>query len=428
MGTRSKLLNRPLKAFALYSLLLLGISIPAYVLVIDTIWVSELDENNLLRLEHSKQNLSRKELSRADIEQFNRVWGQLEPGFSIQEVQGNGLGQDSIYEVEKLDPEEEIHRMRGLLSYITIDGQAYQIRIETNLEETDETFLAVSFVTAFFFLILILGFILLNRNIARRSWKPFYQTLASLKSFDLAKNQGISVESSTIQEFHELNESLQSLVESNLAAFRLQKAFTENASHELQTPIALIKSKLDLLVQEKELSPEINELISSIQAPLSRLNRINKNLLVLAKVENQHYQEQEELDIKKYMDASLVLFEDYISDKSLLVSYDGEEGAFLRANSFLLETLLHNLLSNAIRHTPSGGEIHISCTKQSLHFSNSGSSALQKEHLFERFSIHTTDKVNSGLGLAIIHEIANKYAWKLSYQFGEGFHHFTVTF
>lgn len=427
----TKLLNKPLKTFAGYALIILVISIPVYVFLIDYIWVSELDENNWLTLQHTKQKLQSKSLTNSEIEQINHVWGELQPGVSMIKVDDNHIIKDSVYEVirpNKYEQAMEKDRFRGLISYVTINGEPYQLTIETNIEESDETFIAVATVTLFFFILLILGFIILNRRIAKKTWKPFYQILDSLKSFELSKDHKIDLPNSEIQEFQALNESIQHLVGKNVTAYQLQKSFTENASHELQTPIALLKAKVDLLIQEKEVTPEISEIIGGINAPLTRLSRINKNLLLLAKVENHQYTDQKELKINEVINSSLILFEDYISDKKLKISINIQNKITINANAFLLETLIHNVLSNAIRHTDVGGEIKIQIENMTLLISNTGLNQLDDKHLFRRFANTSKDKVSSGLGLAIVMEICNKCNWKIDYQFKNGFHAFSVEF
>jgi signal transduction histidine kinase len=425
----TKLLNRPLKAFALYALLILLISIPVYVLVVDYIWTIELDENNWLTLQHAKKRLQTKQFTPAEIENINHIWGELQPGVSIVRIEKRISLQDSIYEAirpNEYDEDDGENRFRGLKSYIEINGVPYALTIETNVEESDETFIAIAAVTLLFFVLLIVGFILLNRRIAAMSWRSFYETLSSLKTFELSKDTSIHLPQSDIQEFQELNQSLHQLITNSVSTFQQQKSFTENASHELQTPIALLKSKLDLLIQQKTISPEISEILKGIEAPLSRLSRINKNLLVLAKVENHQYSDKEQIDVTEYLESALILFEDYIDEKQLRLSNDITESIVVNVNAFLIETLIQNLLSNAIRHTPKGGQITVSYQHTSFQVRNSGKESLDKSRLFERFSTTTNDKVSSGLGLAIIQEIAKKYGWRLTYNFESSFHVFSL--
>jgi signal transduction histidine kinase len=431
MGTMTRLLDKSLKIFTLYALIILILSIPVYVLVIDYIWISELDENNWLTLQHTKQKLQSKRFTTEEIEKINQIWGALQPGVSIVKAESKHAFQDSTYEVirpNEYDQDDGEDRFRGLKSWVLLNETPYLVTIETNLEESDETFAAVAAVTLFFFMVLVLGFILLNRKVASKTWRPFDQTLSSLKSFELSKDSSIDLPESDIQEFQELNHVLLYLIKNNVNAYQQQKSFTENASHELQTPIALLKSKMDLLIQQKNISPQISEIISSIEAPLSRLSRINKNLLLLAKVEHRQYNDIEKLDLKEYLENTIVLFEDYINNKKLDLSNDVVDSIKISANSFLAETLVHNLLSNAIRHTPSNGQIKIINHESSLRVMNTGKEALDQSRLFERFATTNKNKVSSGLGLSIIREITNKYGWQVGYNFENGYHVFVVTF
>jgi len=427
----TKLLSRPLKAFTIYSLLILLISIPAYFLVVDYIWLEEMDEQNWLTVQHVKKKLQRLELESEDLIKIDELWGTLQPGASISPAESYVNKADSIYEIirpNEYDFDNGLDRFRGLQSFVEINGLPYRITIETNVEEADETLLAIALVTFFFFIVLILGFIILNRRIALNSWKPFYQTLQSLKSFDLSKDKQIRLDESDIYEFQELNNSLNQLVERNISSYQQQKSFTENASHELQTPIALLKSRLDLLLQEKGVTSKISEILNSIEAPLSRLSRINKNLLLLAKVENHQYEEQESVNIRSYIENSLALFEDYSVDKNLQLKTILDAVITVKANPFLFETLTNNLLSNAIRHSPAGAHIAITIENCTLIFTNSGTKALDSDKLFKRFSAVSKEVVGSGLGLAIVKEIATKYRWVILYSFQDQKHTFSVTF
>ncbi len=427
----TKLLHKPLKAFAIYALLILCISIPVYVIVVDTIWTTELDENNWLTLQYTKQKLQSKQFTHDEIEQINQIWGALQPGVSISKAKTNTAFQDSTYEAIRpnaYDTDDGEDRFRGLKSYVEINGEPYVLTIETNVEESDETFTAVATVTLVFFIILIIGFMLLNRSIAAKAWKPFYLILDALRSFELSKANRINLPSSNILEFKELNKSLEQMVNNNIDAYQQQKSFTENASHELQTPIALLKSKLDLLLQQSDLSPEVANILNGIEAPLLRLSRINKNLLLLAKVENHQYSEKQNIEVNTFIQSSLNLFEDYIDEKKLQLTMLSNDEMTVNANSFLVETLIRNLLSNAIRHTQTSGQILISTQANSIQIQNTGNESLDPKHLFERFSTASKEKVSSGLGLAIIKEIANKYHWQVDYHFDEGFHIFSVRF
>ncbi len=433
MGTMNRLLHKPLKAFALYALILLLGSIPVYVLVMDHIWNNELDENNKLRLEFIKSQLDKGHFNETELNKVIENWSILQPDIRIEKLEKPQPFADRYYSIERpsiLEPEEEdLERFRGLESYFELENRAYRIRIETNIEELDETFAVISLITLSFLVIMVIGFVLLNRKITKQSWRPFYQSLQALKSFELSKGQKIELPETDILEFQELHHSIEEMAAKALASYQQQKSFIENASHELQTPLALLKSKIDLLSQKTEVNHEVRDLISAINAPLARLSRINKNLLVLAKVESEQFQSDQNLNLKQVIDNALLLFEDYMDDKELQCHFDGSQSTLLYCDPFLVETLIQNLLSNAIRHSKNGSGIWIKLNGSLLEIANEGQESLETDKLFQRFSRNnSSDKVSSGLGLAIVKEIAHKYHWQVSYSFESSRHIFRLDF
>ncbi len=374
MGNMTKLLNKPLKAFAIYSLIVLLISIPVYFLVVDYIWLHELDEQNESVKERIDEKFQNNKIDEGELENTLSIWNSLQSGVKIEKINSPVEFPDKVYEITKINQysdDDELERYRVLKSFIIINGKHYQITVETNIEDSDETFIAIAAVTGTFFIILLIGLILLNRRISKKSWQPFYKTLVSLKNFDLKKDKQLILEETRIEEFKELNSSLQKLVDENILAYKQQKSFIENASHELQTPIALLKSKLDLLLQEKSIHPELAKEINDIEIPLARLSRINKNMLLLAKVENQDFNE-EEIGLKQFLESSLHLFEDYFLTKNICLETNLIDDLKIKANKYLIETLINNLISNAIRHTNDNGKIIVELNKNYMSVLNNG--------------------------------------------------------
>ena len=427
----SKLLNKPLKAFAIYALLVLACSIPVYYLIVDYIWRSELDEYNQIVRRRIETGLNKLNLSEADWNKTITLWNQTQPGTTIASAAADKARPDSTYTILRKDPlhaEEDLERFRGLSAYITIKGKPYLLNVEINVEEAHETVFAIAAVTFLFFIILLAGFMILNWNIASRIWKPFHSTLDRLKSFDLNSHKNIDLEKSEIEEFEQLNAVLKQLIEKNISIFRQQKEFTENASHELQTPLAVLKSKIDLLMQNETLTEEQSELIASLNLPISRVSRINKNLLLLAKIENQQFAGDEKIEISTLLHQNLDFLEEHLVARNNTVETKIRSNISIRANKSLVEIMLVNLLLNAIRHNPVDGLIKIELTDHEFTISNTGDTPLNQETLFKRFIASSTSTPSSGLGLAIVREIGNRYGWKVRYAFKEGFHQFSVQF
>ena len=424
-----KLLTQSLKPLIIYALVILVLSIPVYFISIDITWKQELDKHHnaiKFKIESRLNQLDMSEVERAKaIEILNRI----EPGFSLKAVNKSEIRADSTYNVIRFDDFiQEREQFRGLVTYIQIKSQFYRVVIETNMEEIDETILIISGVAILFIVLLLVGFVILTRKSSIKIWQPFYQTLQKLKMFDLDKNKVIALPQSDIIEFSELNHTLANLIKENLSVFRRQKEFTENASHELQTPLAIIKLKLDLLLQNKSLNAELAQQIDVSISALNRASRINKNLLLLAKIENQQFTQEKNMDLKPIISESLDQLTDYIENKLLTVELEIESKQLIEADETLIQILFNNLLMNAINHSPPNSRIVIRCVNHQLTLKNSGIKELNNQDLFQRFGKTSNHKTGTGLGLAIVKEICNQYNWTIDYSYEAGMHHFIVNF
>jgi signal transduction histidine kinase len=427
----SKLLNKPFKAFTIYALIILACSIPVYYLVVDFIWLDELDEHNQIIKERIENSFNNAQIEESELNILLKNWDRLQPNTTLTPSYLSVLKPDSTYTITKQNryvEHNEIDRFRVLSAYININGKLYHLQIETNIEEADETMLAIAVVTLLFFALLVIGFILLNRQIAKQIWRPFRNTLEKLKSFDLTTQQTVSFDKTDIEEFAELNQSLQKLIDKNISVYSQQKTFIENASHELQTPLAVLKSKLDLLLQNKNLTNEQSEIINAIELPLSRVSRINKNLLLLAKIENKQFSVVENIELTEVINETLELLIDYTTAKQITVDKNLPEKLALTCNKTLLEILISNLLINSIVHNAENGKINIDFSGRTLTVSNTGKIALDNKKIFERFIVSSSETANSGLGLAIVKEICNRYQWQINYTFQNNLHSFSVQF
>lgn len=427
----SKLLNKPFKAFTIYTLIILVCSIPVYYWVIDYIWLNELDEHNQIIKERIEKGFKDVAINEHELNTLLNNWNKLQPGTTLIPDHTMAGTTDSIYSISRLGDygkHREIDRFRGLLSCIHINGKPYCLQIETNMEEADETILAITMVTMTFFFLMVIGFIVLNKRIAKNIWQPFRNSLEKLRSFDLTTRKTIFFDTTDIEEFAELNQSLKKLIEKNISVYNQQKTFIENASHELQTPLAVLKSKMDMLLQNQDITSEQFEILSCVELPIARMTRINKNLLLLAKIENGQFTGQEKVELTEVIEETLDMLFDYIAAKKIKIDKNIDPKHFLTCNKTLLEILISNLLINAIVHNTECGSIHIRFLENTLTIANTGKESLNREVLFERFIVSSSETTNSGLGLAIIKEICNRHGWKIHYEFQDNHHLFEVHF
>ena len=433
MENRKKLLTKSLNVLVVYTAIVLIASIPAYYAITDYIWQTELNEHNYIISESVKQNL--KQLVQGDEEfatgqELNealKIWNKMQPEMKLLKVAK--LKPDSVYNTQRKSRfSQDINRFQGLITYVELSGQPYSLTIESNIEESHETILAFTTVTMAFLAILLAGFVLLNRIISQKIWKPFYKSLEKIKSFNLNNQQALVFDSTNIEEFHALNASIEKLIAGNLVSYQQQKEFTENASHELQTPLAIIQHKLDLLLQNQKLTGKEAEHIDQIQKALSRASRTIKNLLLLSKIENLQFTEIELVNLSELITINIELLVELATEKQLELSQSIQSGIFVHGNRILIDVLITNLLLNAIRHSSPDGKIKIELSENSLQISNTGSLALNSENLFKRFGKASEVNQGTGLGLSLVKQISIQHGWKISYNFYDALHIFKIEY
>jgi len=276
--------------------------------------------------------------------------------------------------------------------------------------------------------VLLVSLILMLKLISKNLWAPFDDTLKRIEHFSLEKGELPQFTKSNIKEFNRLNSVLTQLIENNLNSYKIQKEFTENASHELQTPLAVFQTKIDLLIQQPNLTEQQAEIVQSLYEVSARLTRLNKNLLLLAKIDNRQYTQMELIDVIQIIEKVLPFLNDFT--QGITIRKDIQVASLtIQANRTLLECLINNLVVNAVRHNIADGEISIIIKSNKLIISNTSSEGmLDKELLFERFH-HLSEKMKgNGLGLAIAKAICNLHGWDIEYQYKADRHEFIVSF
>ncbi len=277
------------------------------------------------------------------------------------------------------------------------------------------------------FIVLCFALLLTIRFMTHRLWSPFDDTLKMIEQFNLAKNPIPQLYDGGIEEFARLNDSLRKLIQKDKEAYRIQKEFTENASHELQTPLAIIRSKLDLLMQENA-DEKTMLAIADLYSLNIRMEHLNRNLLLLAKIENEQYTEMEDIDLNDFIESSLPGYEALHS--GICFEHDKKDIFKIRANRILLECLLNNLIVNAIRHTPdTDGGIKVLSSNGNLTVYNSAyGDSLKADTLFLRFRTGDVNKKGNGLGLSIVKAICDYHGWDVNYSFEDKGHKFSILF
>lgn len=307
-------------------------------------------------------------------------------------------------------------------SYYQINGENYQISSYNYITKANEIFrgLLNSFLAILVLLLILIG--ISAHLISNRVLQPFNQTLAALQNFHLKDRKRIRFPKNRTKEFTELNNFVEKMTDKALDDYAMLKEFSENASHELQTPLAIMRSKLDLLT-ESNINNEQAVLIGDIQKGIEKLSRINQSLIFLSKLENNEYSATEKIYFCEIAKETLSSFEELIEMKSLTLKTDIQKNVPLKFHPALAEILLNNLLSNAIRHNIKDGEIELTLTRQGLIVKNTGNPpCVPTEQLFQRFKKGNQSDSSIGIGLAIVKQISELNNFIVSYIYKEGWH------
>lgn len=279
-----------------------------------------------------------------------------------------------------------------------------------------------------FFAIIVLLFtavFLVMRYVPQRLWRPFYATMRRIETFRVEKGNVPNLPPTGVSEFDELNGMLSELMAKSVKSYRLQKEFTENAWHELQTPLAIAQMKIDALQQDPCLTDRQAEGLQDVYIQLRRMSRLSRSLLLLSKIENSQFRKDDRVSIRAMVEKLLTQWLTVSGDR--VVDFKAYADVVVACNETLMESLLTNLVVNAIRHGSAGSTVHVELRAERLTVSNrSATGPLDKEHIFNRF-YHTGDSHKGyGLGLAIVKSICDFHHWRVDYQYESGRHTFII--
>jgi signal transduction histidine kinase len=327
------------------------------------------------------------------------------------------------------DPyQEHIVPYRQLVYEKQINNRNYKIRLLKRLPELKDMLRGLGITIGLITVDVIFCFYFLNRWFSRRIWSPFYIALDVLKNFDLRKGGNVTFTKSSVQEFNAMNRELSKLTDKVSRDYQNLKEFTENMSHETQTPLAIIHSKLDLMLQVENLTERQTEQIRSSLDAVNRLSRMNKSLIMLTRIENEQYADTKLVSFGRLIKKQLQHLEVFVSSKELVVNEDIDDQRIFQMNEQLAEILISNLLSNAIKYNKKGGQLNIELNDNYFLVSNSGDKPdIPPDQIFERFK-KGSQKDSVGLGLAIVKKICDHFDSTISYSYENHLHVFVVEF
>jgi signal transduction histidine kinase len=340
----------------------------------------------------------------------------------VQHIRPEILKDTIIY-----DPsQDEMEAFRELSTYKEINGQTYKITVRNLVVESEDILVAIVFsnITIFVLAFLFLFFFNTTKNI--KLWNPFFTNLEQMKKFSLSSNEEIQLVDSDVLEFSELKDEILLLTSKVKNDYENLKQFTENVSHEMQTPLAIIQAKIDNIINEHDINDKQFEQISSIQKDIQRLKHLNQRVTILTKIDNNQFVKVENVNITKLLEEKIESFKELEIN---YISLNSKNDLIASMDIYLADILINNLISNAIKHNFEEKEISITTENKTLVISNYGQNELlHPEKLFLRFYREVNSVQSSGLGLAILKKICDLYKFDLSYSFSENQHSFTLVF
>ena len=414
-----KLANRYNRVNILTSIVVLIITGFIYYVVIHFILTEKLDKDLVVEENEIRQYVG-------TYHKLPLPASYLDQQIAYKNLSGHVPEREFLYTSYYNPKEQESEPGRSLITVVYLNGKAVEVTITKSRVESEDLVRIILLITVGITLVLLSSLLLINRFVLNRLWRPFYSILNGMKSFEVTRMDTIAQEPTKIDEFNELNKSVNAMAERVRQDYKELKSFTDNASHEMMTPLAVINSKLDSLLQTESFTAQQGALLADVYHATGRLSRLHQSLLLLAKIENNLIPDYQDIDLKEMVEAKSRQFQELFEKDGLSLTADLKP-VEIKMSRYLADILLNNLFSNAVRHNVIGGHIHVKLDAQAFTISNSGKQANIQSKIFDRFS-KSVDSEGMGLGLAITKQICTLYGFRIEYEEIAGEHAFTVCF
>lgn len=416
-----KLIHRTSRYYLGYTLLVLGLGTALFYFLIRIVLIDSVDEA-----------LHQEQIQIAKSLDYEKIIDSIEPSpnVRIRRVNLNKPYPEKYSTIKVYDETEKdfVHFRQLTKSYMRGDN-VYEITLRQSLKEAEDLLASLLPAVAGLFIFILGGVFVINTYISNEVWGPFYSLLEKLKKFDILHTKIIPYQHTDISEFNELNQSVEKMTRQIYRDFVSQKEFNENSSHEMQTPLAILRSKLEILIQSKNLSEENLKDMEAMFDAVTRLSLLNKGLLLLSKIENQQFSEVEEVQLDKTITKVVDHFSGQLEDKDITVSLNILHSGPVKMNPILADILINNLVSNAVKHNIQGGQLYMELNEKQLKIENTGNPLkVAPDTLFERFKKNSDSQHSIGLGLAIVKKICELFNFNIQYSYDNKLHTITISF
>lgn len=325
------------------------------------------------------------------------------------------------------DGEEEPYRVLRT-GFYGHDGNPYSLEIRTSTVEEDDLIYDLTIALIFLYVFILVSILLINHFGLKKAFQPFDKIMHQLQKYRFGQANKMEKIETNVIEFYELQNEISEMINRNEKVFNDQRLFIENASHELQTPLAIAINKLDLILEHSDLQEKVFVELAETKNSLWRMVSLNKSLLMLSRIENQHYASQTEINFRTIIEEIIEDYETFFEANEIQLDFDHSNDFIVQFNPDLARILISNLIRNAVKHNNEQNLIQLKIESHQIIIANtSNQNELNKELIFNRFYKQGNSVGSTGLGLSIVDTILkNQNKLTLDYQYDFPFHQFIL--
>lgn len=410
-----KLIQKTNKNFTIIILIVLPIASILLFASLNYFLLDEVDEklkvDQLRIIEQLKQNPNF--ISMAPIIEVEQIDGKIDVDSQIKNVK--------VY--DPIEKEEELFRQ--LISVEKINGNWYLIKVRHSIIEDKDFIMAIGLVMIMILILMFSLLYILNNQFSKKLWNPFYKNLEQLKLFSFSGKEKIQLEDSKITEFKDLKHSLEKLTEKLQKDYKSLKEFTENASHEIQTPLSIISLNLQEVLQDEHSEENYKKLYNCYQS-IQRLSKLNDRLLFLAKLDNHQFNDVTEINFNDLFKDKLQEFIPLLNEQAIKTNLKVDGNFIHKCDPVLANILAINLLSNVVKHASKNSEFNLNIDTEKLILSNKTHTIFSHDEIFERFKKGSNAKNSTGLGLSIVKRITEVSSLSIEAVFQDNIFSITI--
>ncbi len=329
--------------------------------------------------------------------------------------QNDSVPETNTIENSPRQVEDEIVEYRVLIHTFSIQGKQYILEVARSLATIRDIESTLKKFGLYTLLIISIITTISDFAFTRLILSPLKKVIRKLRTTRDPTSFNHERIETTTTDFQYLDETIHSMMDRMETVFIKEREFISNVSHQLLTPVSILQTKLENLLNHSSLTEEAEVKLIESQKSLSRLKSIVQSLLLISRIENNQFIRQDSVSIPGLIDEVHEEIEDRLEMKHIVFRNENVSPfAFNGCNKALLHTMLFNLINNAIKYTNEGGMIEVSgqiaggSYELSIQDNGSGIAPENLSVIFSRFKqFRQSDHDSHGLGLPIVKTIAD---------------------